>query len=363
MIPRGTLNRYFGRQYAFWFLSFLLGLSGIVYLFEVAELMRRAANKPEAGLGLILRMGIYKLPETVEQILPFVVLFSGMFVFWRLTRSNELAVTRAAGISAWQFLGPAMGVTVLFSFFNMTILNPLGASFNERYRQLDSQYLQRAPTLELTGAGLWLRQQDATRNYLLHADHVQLDPLVLTPLMAFVYDKKGRYLGRMDAPRATLRNGAWKIEDVWFNWDQEDPRREDVHTLPTTLTFSKIQESMAPPNTISFWNLPHFMSALKAVGLPATRHELHFQELLARPLLLCAMVVFAAAFSLRVNRWGGMARMAAAGVAVGSGAFTLNNVVTALGANQTLPVALAAWAIPVVMFALGNAALLYMEDG
>lgn len=363
MILHGTLSRYFGRHFAFWFLSFLFGLSGIVYLFEVAELLRRAANRPEAGLGLILRMGIYKLPETVEHILPFVVLFSGMFVFWRLTRSNELAVARAAGISAWQFLAPALGVTFLFGFLNTTIINPLGASFNEQYQRLDSHYLQRAPTLELTGAGLWLRQQDDTRRYLLHADHVQLDPLVLTPLIAFVYDRKGHYLGRIDAPKATLQHGEWKIEDVWFNWDQQDPQHQDVHFLSTNLTFNKIQESMSPPNTISFWRLPHFISALKAIGLPATRHELHFQELLARPVLLCAMVFFAAAFSLRLSRWGGMAGMSAAGVAVGSGVFTLNNVVTALGANQTLPVLLAAWAIPVVMFALGNAALLYMEDG
>lgn len=363
MILHGTLSRYLGKQYAFWFLSFLFGLSGIVYLFEVAELLRRAANKPEAGLALILRMGIYKLPETIEHILPFVVLFSGMFVFWRLTRSNELAVARAAGISAWQFLAPALGVTFLFSFLNTTIINPLGAVFNDRYQQLDSHYLQGAPTLELTGAGLWLRQQDDTRRYLLHADHVQLDPLVLTPLMAFVYDKQGHYLGRMDAPKATLQRGEWKIEDVWFNWDQQDPQHQDIFYLPTSLTFGKIQESMSPPNTISFWKLPNFIRALKAIGLPATRHELHFQELIARPVLLCAMVFFAAAFSLRLNRWGGMASMAAAGVFVGSAVFTLNNVVTALGANQTLPVALAAWAIPIVMLALGNAALLYMEDG
>ena len=75
------------------------------------------------------------------------------------------------------------------------------------------------------------------------------------------------------------------------------------------------------------------------------------------------MVFFAAAFSLRLNRRGGILNAMMAGVLAGSVVFSLNNVVTALGANQTLPVILAAWAIPLVALAGGNAALLYLEDG
>ena len=53
---------------------------------------------------------------------------------------------------------------------------------------------------------------------------------------------------------------------------------------------------MAAPNTISFWELPAFIRALKAIGLPPTQHELQFQDLLSQPVLLGAMVFFAAAF-------------------------------------------------------------------
>jgi lipopolysaccharide export system permease protein len=55
--------------------------------------------------------------------------------------------------------------------------------------------------------------------------------------------------------------------------------------------------------------------------------------------------------------------MIVAGVLLGSGFYMLNSLVNALGTNQTLPVMLAAWAIPVVALALSNAALLHMEDG
>jgi lipopolysaccharide export system permease protein len=350
-----------------WFAVFLGSLSGIVLLFEIAELMRRAGGNPDVGFGIILQMGIYKLPETIERILPFVVLFSGLFTFWRLTRSQELVIARSVGVSAWQFMMPALTVTLVFSLLNIAVINPAGAVMNARYHAMELRYLERVPTLELTGAGLWLRQRDSVqaggKRYLLHADHVEMDPLTLSPLMAFIYDANDHYLGRVDAPQAVLQDGAWDVPDAWINWDQQPAQHQDDWRLATTLSLAKIQESMAAPNTISFWELPRFIRALKTIGLPQTRHQLAFQSLLSQPLLLCAMIFFAASFALRMNRRGGVTGMIVTGVLLGSMVYTLNNVVNALGQNQTLPVLLAAWAIPAVALALSNAALLHLEDG
>jgi lipopolysaccharide export system permease protein len=308
-------------------------------------------------------MGVYKLPETIEHILAFVVLFSGLFTFWRLTRSQELIVARSIGVSAWQFVRPALLITLGFAILNIAIINPIGAGMNAKYKDLEMRYLERVPTLELTGAGLWLRQHDDAKHYLLHADHVEMEPLTLSPVIVFIYDGSGNYLGRVDAPQAVLQDGIWDLRDAWINMDKSPAQHADNWQLPTTLTLGKIQESMAAPNTISFWELPRFIRALKTIGLPQTRHELAFQSILSQPLSLCSMVFFAAAFALRMNRRGGVTAMILAGVLLGSFVYTLNNVVGALGANQTLPVALAAWAIPVVALALSNAALLHMEEG
>ena len=363
MTERWVLQRYFGRQYLLWFLVFLGALSGIVFLFEVAELMRRAGGRGEIGFAIILEMGLFKLPETIQRILAFVVLFSGLFTFWRLTRSQELIVARSVGISAWQFVRPAFLITLGFAVLNVAVINPIGAGMNARYKDLEMRYLEKSPILELTGAGLWLRQHDTEKNYLLHADHVDMTPLVMSPVTVFIYDKDGAYLGRVDAPQAALKDGSWVLENAWLNMDQEMPEAIDVWRLPTTLTLGKIQESMAAPNTISVWELPRFIRALKTIGLPPTRHELAFQSILSQPLSLCAMIVFAAAFALRMNRRGGVMAMIVAGLVFGSLIYTLNNVVNALGMNQTLPVVLAAWGIPLAAFALSNAALLHMEEG
>ncbi len=88
----------------------LAALSGLVSLFDFIELLRRSATKPDATFGLVLQIAALRLPYIAMQILPFAVLLGGIIAFWRLTRSSELIVARAAGVSAWQFLAAPRGL-------------------------------------------------------------------------------------------------------------------------------------------------------------------------------------------------------------------------------------------------------------
>ncbi|MBI1272610.1 MAG: LptF/LptG family permease [Alphaproteobacteria bacterium] len=354
--------RYIGRHYVTWLLIFLFGLAGIIWLFETAELLRRAASK-DTGISIVLLMGLFKLPETIDRALPFVILFAALFTFWRMTRSQELIIVRAAGVSVWQFLMPVLTATILFSVVNVAVINPIGARMVAHYYEMEATYLRHHSTLELTGAGLWLRQFQDGKEYLLHTDKVELDPLRLSPLMAIIYGPDNKYAGRIDARRAVLEEGRWRIHDAWLNEPGKQPKFMPEMQITTDMTYEKIQESMASPRTVSFWELPQFIVALQSVGLPVLRHKLQLHALLAQPWFLCAMAFFAAAFALRLNRQGGILFMVSAGVVVGILAFTLNNVLVALGTTQIIPVLLSAWAAPIMCIILGIAALLYLEDG
>src|SRR5690606_30300204 len=108
-----TLTAYLARLYALSFLGLLGILLAIVYLFDTVELLRRAAKFEDVPLSLVLQMGLLKLPDVGQVVLPFAILFSALYTFWLLARRHELVILRAAGLSVWQFLGPIVGVAVL----------------------------------------------------------------------------------------------------------------------------------------------------------------------------------------------------------------------------------------------------------
>jgi lipopolysaccharide export system permease protein len=114
---------------------------------------------------------------------------------------------------------------------------------------------------------------------------------------------------------------------------------------------------------MSFWDLPGFIGLLEQSGFPAQRHRLHFNVLLARPFLLCAMVLVAATFSLRMQRRGGATLMIVGGVVAGFLLYFLSDIIFALGLSAKVPVTLAAWTPTGVSLIFGASMLLHLEDG
>ncbi|HVY12532.1 MAG TPA: LptF/LptG family permease [Alphaproteobacteria bacterium] len=357
-----TLPLYISRHYLAAFLLILLGILGVIFVFDVIELLRRSAWK-DTSFGIILIMGLLHLPDIVQKILPFIALFAAMLTLWRLTRSQELIVVRASGVSVWQFLTPMLITTLLLGLFYLFAINPLGTLMKSAYRELENKYIENSTITDLSSAGLWLRQKEGDTNVLLHADSVSLNPFTIKPVIAFMYDAKNNYLGRLDADSAVLQNKQWLIAPGWRNWKDKPPEKTGPTTIPTTLSLAKIQESMSAPGVVSFWEFPHFISALEATGFPGTRHRMMFHGLIAQPLFLCAMVIAAACFSLGMARRGDAFFWALAGLFVGSFAFGFNDVIQALGTNQAIPTWLAAFAVPVITASAGMAVLFHLEDG
>ncbi len=133
--------------------------------------------------------------------------------------------------------------------------------------------------------------------------------------------------------------------------------------LPTDLTVGRVQESFASPDTLSVWALPDFIALLERSGFSAIRHRLHFQTLLALPLLAATMTLVSAGFSMRATRRGGVAQMIGSGVAAGFMLFVVSKVAEEFGQSGTLPAVLAAWAPAAAGCMLAVSLLLHLEDG
>jgi lipopolysaccharide export system permease protein len=358
-----TLYLYISRYFLMWFLVILFGILGIIFIFDTIELLRRTADKPDITFGVVLTMGFLNLPDMAQKTMPFVALFSSMLTLWRLTRNQELVVVRAVGVSVWEFLLPILVTTVILSLSYLFVINPLGAIMKKAYMDMENKYIERGVLMDISSAGLWLRQSNEDENYLLHADVVSADPFTLKPLIAFIYNRDGTYLGRIDAEKAELVKNQWVITNAWHNMKGVPPEKRTRTYLPTQLSMEKIQESMSPPSTVSFWDLPGFIAALESTGFPGIRHRLQLFSLVIQPIFLCAMVLFAACFSLGMARRGGAMASALAGLFIGSFAFGMNDMIATLGVNQTLPTWVAAFATPLIALSGGAAALFHLEDG
>lgn len=359
-----TLSSYMARSYLVNFLLMMTVLLAVIYMFDTIELLRRAGKSDGVPVSLVFRMGLFKLPEVGQLVIPFAVLFSAMFTFWNLTRRYELIVMRSAGFSVWQFLMPVVGLAMLFGTIQMTMVNPFGAMLISHYDRLESEYIDgNKNTITLFKDGFWLRQVEDDNSYaILHAEKIDLAHWVMTDVMVLFYDHEGHFTRRMDAEKATLQDGMWAFENVHEN-EGDETRFIPLVALPTSLTANEIEESFASPNAMSFWNLPGFIRNLEETGFDATRLRIHFQSLLSQPLMLAAMILLAACVSLRPPRSRGTLAMVVAGIFIGFIVFFMSSFLQALGASKQIPVFLAAWSPAVIATLCGVTVIFNLEDG
>ena len=365
-----TLSLYVARVFSAAVLAMVMALAGLVSLFDFIELLRRSTTKPEATFGLVTEIAALRLPYEAIQILPFAVLLGGILAFWRLTRSSELIVARAAGISAWEFLAAPVLCAVLMGGFATVAVSPLSSTMLGRAEALDNTYLRTGGgPLALAGGQLWLRQSDHELTpqgvAIIHALNVQLVKKTLTgrTVSVFRLDKNDRLLERIEATQATLAPGYWLLEDARTIRPDQNPEAPRTQQVPTDLTVSRVQESFASPDTLSVWQLPGFIELLDRSGFSSIRHRLHYASLLALPLLAGTMALVAAGFSMRQTRRGGVARMIGSGVAAGFALFVISKVAEEFGQSGALPVVLAAWAPAAAGLMMAIAQLLHVEDG
>lgn len=360
----GTLFGYVAKAFTLWFLALFGILVSVIALANTVEMLDRLSGKSEFGLSIVLELSMLRVPQYSLEVLPFAMLGAAMGLFWRLTRTHELVVTRAAGVSIWQLLMPPITVALIIGAIAATVINPLAATLVKRYFILESEVLnEESSIISVFETGLWLRQVSAGRVDVIHAEKISDDGNDLKRVMVLRYDDKDRLVERLDAQHAKLEPGQWHLYDVWKSAPGRGTERLDEAVLATQITRERLSDNFAPPETIGFWQIPAYVEVLEVAGLPTERLKLQFHRLLALPLLLSAMVVIAATFALRPPRRGGVTFVIVIGVVVGFVLYFLSNFVFALGLSGKLPLILAAWTPTTVCLMLGVATLLHLEDG
>src|ERR1700694_6008998 len=103
-----TLGRYFAMRFFGAVMAVFAGVFVLIVLIDYMELRRRASDVPNVSPLMVAMTSFYRVPQLMERMLPFAILIGAMGCYLSLSRRLELVIARAAGISAWQFVAPAV---------------------------------------------------------------------------------------------------------------------------------------------------------------------------------------------------------------------------------------------------------------
>ncbi len=363
-----TLSLYFARRFLWLFFRVFAGFFGLMLMIDLVDQLRRFSD-PGITLAEGMVLALTNVPSTIYQILPLILVLTAIGLFLGLSRSSELVVVRSSGRSGLAFLVAPVTAALIVGFLAVAVLNPIVAVTSKRYDILSDGHARGGSVLSVSDGGLWLRQGSKSGQIVIQAERANLDGTELYDVTFLSFAADGTPTTRIMSDLARLEPGFWTIVGgkSWpltaRNPEQAAVVLPDGTTIATDLTRDSIRDSFGTPSAVSFWDLPAYIKGLEQAGFSARSHKVWYQMELAQPLLLAAMVLIAAGFTMchaRMARTGALVLQA---LLCGFAVFFLRNLGQILGENGQLPVILAAWSPPVAAVMLALGLLLHLEDG
>jgi len=359
-----TLGRYFAGRFVVAAIGVFASIFLLLVLVDYIEMVRRTSGLASASAIMVAETSLFRVPQLLEKMTPFCILIGAMTCYLALSRRLELVVARAAGVSAWQFISPALGAALVLGMLATTMYNPMSANLRELSKRMEAELFGSAPGGGLQDAsGFWINQVTSEGQAIINAARSEQQGGRLTGLTVFRFDPKSQFKERIEAREAVLENGHWLFSGVRRFTLDSPPVEQETFVLPTSLTLAQVRNSFSTPETVSFWQLPSYIRSSESSGVATAGYRLQYHKLIAQPFLLVAMVMLAASVSLRFFRFGGVQKMVLSGVGSGFLLYVLSKVTEDLSKAELMNPIAAAW-LPVCVGGLtGFLALLYQEDG
>lgn len=367
------LARYVARRFLRSFLLVAGAFLLILLLIDMIEMIRRYANR-DIALVEAARLAALNMASSFYAILPLITVLAGIALFLGLARTSEMVAIRASGRSALKVVTAPAVAAAMLGAATVALLNPMvaatGQLFDDAVSEIERNDMQ---TFSLGDSGVWLRQavvedgQEAGQ-VVIRARRASPDATTLYDATFLVFDGDSGPVRRIEAREARLGNGAWQLSGVRdYPLDQPNPEAAalsgETLALASDLTAQRIREGFGRPEAVPVWQLPGFIAGLERAGFSAARHRVWFQMELARPFLMAAMVLIAAAFTMQHVRGRNVGIAVLLAFAGGIGLFFLRNMAQVLGDNGQITPAMAAWTPPLVGALLALTLILQREDG
>lgn len=357
-LPRPTLlDIYVGNRYLRVLALTFFGLMGLFYISTAIDLSEKLL-KGQTTAGTLVAYMVFMTPEYLYYVIPMAVLLAVLVTIGILTKTSELTIMRACGVSLYRATAPLLLLGVLAGGFIFLIQERALARGKVQAEKLNREIRDLPPSGSTVLTRRW---QSGRAGQIYHYSSFDPRALELAGVSIFEVDPEAwRLVRHTHTPRLRFRNGTWQADAGWVQTFPESgvPSRTALPPGPI--------EGIEPPDY--FWTetvkpdhmnlrqLETYVKDLESSGADASEARVAYHSKIAFPFVAVVMTLLAIPFAVTTGRRGALYGIGL-GIALSIAYWFMLTVFAAIGAAGVLPPALAAWA-PNLFFAAGATYLL-----
>lgn len=357
------LDLYVGTLYVRVLALCVVGMLGLFYLATFIDLSEKLF-KGTATTAMMLEYLWWSTPQFLYYTVALAVLMAAVVTVGALTKSSELIVMRACGISLYRTAVP-LAVAALVAAGGLYVLEErLLAPANRRAKALDYRIRGQEPRMvDLTRR--WFTGDDGRVYHYSYynADRRELGNLTVLRMSDDAGVVRERSFARVATAAADAdasQAPAWDVRQAWTRTFDADatvasytPIEEGHLTLvPPDAFLSPIPR----PEQMTYGELAAYIESLRASGTDVREHEVSLYRKIAFPFVTLVMTLIGVPFAVSTGRRGALYGVGV-GIVLALVYWTMISVFAAFGAGGLMPPLMAAWA-PNAIFAAGAIYLL-----
>ncbi len=354
------LTRYLYKEF---FTFFFISLTTFLVIYMAVDFFGKIDNFLEAKVPLRAAFAyfLYRIPLSIQQLIPIAVLISVMLMLGIMNKHNEILAVRNCGLSLFNIASPIVAlslVTGIACFFLSESIVPITSSransiWNVQVEKRDPQGACKLSHLWYRGKGsiYQIRAYDSRKN-------------TIEGLSIFFMDKDFKLTKRIDARKATWADNRWHLSDGLIQDIEPDGSRKSIrfadHTIQLPERPQNFESSMRAPEEMSFWELRKYARKIRQGGYDSTECQVGLHIKIAFPFICPVLALVGIPLALRRKR-GGIALAITSGIGISFLYLLTFGLSRSLAISGALPPILGAW-IANLLFSLFGVYLMLAEE-
>ena len=296
-------------------------------------------------------LSLTRVPTIFISMLPFIFLFSGIFFFVKLIKSNEITPLSLSGFSkSYITLIPSV-FALLLGIAVILLITPISSELSKYYESTKQKYSNNDNLIIINNTGLWVKEKQDQFSYIIRADRIDDQNFKnLKNLTIYQFDNKTNFVKRIDANNAEIDYLDWKLNDSKTTLNNGE-KGSPIYDYKTKINLQEVRSYFSNAETFSIWNILDQIKSRQNIGYYSQELIIQFNKYIALPIMLFFMIVISTFFTLNSNYQFNNFIYTFFGVIIGILIYFLSDLSIALGKSGKIPLILSVW-VPIILIML-----------
>ena len=289
-------------------------------------------------------------PTIVYETFPFIFFISTQFLFIRLMDKEELDIFKKISLSNIKLIGILSISSFIISLILVTIFYNLASNLRFMYLEMKNKYSGDNKYLAIvTENGLWIKDEIDEYVNIINAE--KIDGKVLKQVTINQFSKDYENLNNIVADEINIENKEWLIMKGSFSKINQGLKSFENLTFKSNFDAKQINKLFSDLSSLNILELNKLKKDYSNLGSSLTNINIHMQKLIAYPIYLTVMTIFASIIMLNIKRNKSKLFHIVLGVLLSVLIYYINYFSSLLGQNERMPEVMSIW-LPLIIISL-----------